>query len=73
MFSTNFYSTIRSVDKLILVDIYLSGCPPKPKVITDAITKLYKKTSREIYKVVFPFIYQKKEYSLKPELIFLNI
>ena len=50
MFSTNSYSTVRGVDKLIPVDVYLPGCPPKPETIIDAITKLRKKLSREIYK-----------------------
>lgn len=49
MFSTDSYSTIRGVDKLIPVDIYLPGCPPKPEAVIDAITKLRKKISREIY------------------------
>ncbi|XP_050203590.2 NAD(P)H-quinone oxidoreductase subunit K, chloroplastic [Mercurialis annua] len=49
MFSTDSYSTVRGVDKLIPVDVYLPGCPPKPEVIIDAITKLRKKLSREIY------------------------
>ncbi|KAK7357204.1 hypothetical protein VNO80_16487 [Phaseolus coccineus] len=49
MFSTDSYSTVRGVDKLIPVDVYLSGCPPKPEAIIDAITKLRKKISREIY------------------------
>nr|YP_010043946.1 NADH dehydrogenase subunit K [Securigera varia]QPF22176.1 NADH dehydrogenase subunit K [Securigera varia] len=49
MFSTDSYSTIRGLDKLILVDVYLPGCPPKPESILDAITKLRKKISREIH------------------------
>lgn len=49
MFSTDSYSTVRGVDKLIPVDVYLPGCPPKPEAVIDAITKLRKKVSREIY------------------------
>ncbi|BBN70101.1 hypothetical protein Prudu_1426S000100 [Prunus dulcis] len=49
MFSTDSYSTVRGVDKLIPVDVYLPGCPPKPEAVIDAITKLRKKISREIY------------------------
>jgi len=31
------------VDKLIPVDVYLPGCPPRPEAIIDAIIKLRKK------------------------------
>nr|TKS05978.1 photosystem II G protein [Populus alba] len=49
MFSTDSYSTVRGVDKLIPVDVYLPGCPPKPEAIIDAITKLRKKNiSRDL-------------------------
>jgi NAD(P)H-quinone oxidoreductase subunit K len=47
MFSTESYSTVRGVDKLIPVDVYLPGCPPKPEAIIDAIIKLRKKVSQE--------------------------
>nr|YP_008474567.1 NADH-plastoquinone oxidoreductase subunit K [Marsilea crenata]AGI51487.1 NADH-plastoquinone oxidoreductase subunit K [Marsilea crenata] len=47
MFSTDSYSTVRGVDKLIPVDIYLPGCPPKPEAIIDAVTKLRKKMARD--------------------------
>ena len=50
MFSTDSYSTVRGVDKLIPVDVYLPGCPPKPEAIIDAITKLRKKIARESFR-----------------------
>nr|YP_009667817.1 NADH-plastoquinone oxidoreductase subunit K [Porella perrottetiana]QCW58592.1 NADH-plastoquinone oxidoreductase subunit K [Porella perrottetiana] len=49
MFSTDSYTTVRGVDKLIPVDIYLPGCPPKPEAIIDAITKLRKRIAQEMY------------------------
>ncbi|KAF1876960.1 hypothetical protein Lal_00033885 [Lupinus albus] len=49
MFSTDSYSTVRGIDKLIYVDVYLSSCPPKSEAVIDAITKLHKRISREIY------------------------
>lgn len=47
MFSTDSYSTVRGVDKLIPVDVYLPGCPPKPEAIIDAVVKLRKKVAQE--------------------------
>lgn len=47
MFSTDSYSTVRGVDKLIPVDVYLPGCPPKPEAIIDAVIKLRKKIGQE--------------------------
>nr|YP_009414489.1 NADH dehydrogenase subunit K [Aneura pinguis]ASN73803.1 NADH dehydrogenase subunit K [Aneura pinguis]WGO59275.1 NADH dehydrogenase subunit K [Aneura pinguis]WGO59361.1 NADH dehydrogenase subunit K [Aneura pinguis]WGO59447.1 NADH dehydrogenase subunit K [Aneura pinguis] len=48
MFSTDSYTTVRGVDKLIPVDIYLPGCPPRPEAVIDAIIKLRKRIAREI-------------------------
>ena len=47
MFSTDSYTTLRGVDKLIPVDVYLPGCPPKPEAIIDAVIKLRKKVAQE--------------------------
>lgn len=55
MFSTDSYSTVRGVDKLIPVDVYLPGCPPKPEAIIDAIIKLRKKVAQETYKDKYRF------------------
>ena len=47
MFSTDSPTAVRGVDKLIPVDIYLPGCPPRPEAIMDAIVKLRKKIGNE--------------------------
>ncbi|HEY9632234.1 MAG TPA: NADH-quinone oxidoreductase subunit NuoB [Coleofasciculaceae cyanobacterium] len=47
MFSVDSPSAVRGVDKLIPVDIYLPGCPPRPEAIIDAIIKLRKKVADE--------------------------
>jgi NAD(P)H-quinone oxidoreductase subunit K len=47
MFSSDSPSAVRGVDKLIPVDVYLPGCPPRPEAIIDAIIKLRKKISNE--------------------------
>jgi len=38
---------VRGVDKLIPVDLYLPGCPPRPEAIFDAVIKLRKKVGNE--------------------------
>jgi NAD(P)H-quinone oxidoreductase subunit K len=47
MFSTDSPTAVRGVDKLIPVDVYIPGCPPRPEAIIDAIIKLRKKISNE--------------------------
>lgn len=47
MFSVDSPSAVRGIDKLIPVDVYLPGCPPRPEAIIDAIIKLRKKISNE--------------------------
>lgn len=47
MYSVDSPSAVRGVDKLIPVDVYLPGCPPRPEAIMDAIVKLRKKISND--------------------------
>jgi NAD(P)H-quinone oxidoreductase subunit K len=47
MFSVDSPTAVRGVDKLIPVDIYLPGCPPRPEAVMDAIIKLRKKIANE--------------------------
>lgn len=47
MFSSDSPTAVRGVDKLIPVDVYIPGCPPRPEAIIDAIVKLRKKVANE--------------------------
>ena len=47
MFSADSPTAVRGVDKLIPVDVYLPGCPPRPEAIIDAIIKLRKKIAND--------------------------
>lgn len=47
MFGMDSPTAVRGVDKLIPVDVYLPGCPPRPEAIIDAIIKLRKKIAND--------------------------
>lgn len=47
MFSSDSTTAVRGVDKLIPVDLYIPGCPPRPEAIIDAVIKLRKKVANE--------------------------
>jgi NAD(P)H-quinone oxidoreductase subunit K len=47
MFSVDSPTAVRGVDKLLPVDVYIPGCPPRPEAIMDAIVKLRKKISND--------------------------
>ncbi len=46
------YATVAGADKIIPVDMYIPGCPPRPEAVLDALIKL----QRDIHKSSQPII-----------------
>jgi len=46
------YAALPGIDKIIPVDLYIPGCPPRPEMVIDGIMKLQDKIAAERHPII---------------------
>ena len=46
------YAVVQGIDRVVPVDVYIPGCPPRPETVIDGIMLLQDKIARERHPIV---------------------